>query len=98
MSTDILCSLTQTSKHITEAVTHGADFQFVSLHGLQPHERADRAAHQDLIGHVEPEDVAKLLGITWGGKKNMYVCETASVLVSRIACAGMTLRGNTVIS
>lgn len=49
-------------------VTHHADFQLVSLHGLQPHQGRDRAAHQDLVSHVELEDVGKLLGITWRKK------------------------------
>lgn len=53
-------------------VTHHADFQFVSLHGFQPHQGIDRAAHQDLVSHVELEDVGKLLGITWG-KKTLHL-------------------------
>lgn len=49
-------------------VTHHADLQFVSLHGFQPHQGSDRAAHQDLISHVELEDVGKLLGVTCAKK------------------------------
>lgn len=84
--------MTWTALLPTSEGTHHADFQFVSLHGFQPHQGIDRAAHQDLVSHMELEDVGKLLGITWGGE-SLYICKPASALASHTARAGMELLG-----
>lgn len=75
-------------------VTHHADFQFISLHGFQPHQGTDRAAHQDLVSHVELEDVGKLLGVTWGKKTFTSTNQHQHLLpIFHWKYAGMELHG-----
>lgn len=73
-------------------LTHHADFQLISLQGFQPHQGTDRAAHQDLVSHVELEDVGKILGIAWG-EKTFTSANQHQHLLPHIAHAGMELLG-----
>lgn len=50
-------------KRLTIHITHRADFQFVPLERLQPHQGPNASANQDFITNVVLQDVGKFLGI-----------------------------------
>lgn len=51
-------------RHYDAQATHRADFQLVTLQGLQPHQGPDAPAHQDFFANMVFQDVAEFFGIS----------------------------------